>query len=151
MGRASRPAGWLPAEERPPPEGGQREGADREDLAKRLATHQHRRSAWELHTHRPREGRGRDSGWSGTATEKETLSESPARARTRTLGLAQVNQRKARTARRQQETTSAQATVPGSREGTGPTAADGTRGSSDAEAGTHDGGDDAWHVTGPRL
>ena len=57
-GRAPKPAGWLPAEERPPPEGGQRKRADREDLAKRLVTHQHRRSALELHAHRPREGRG---------------------------------------------------------------------------------------------
>ena len=32
----------------PPPEGGQREGADREDLAKRPATHHHRRSALDL-------------------------------------------------------------------------------------------------------
>jgi hypothetical protein len=88
---------------------------------------------------------------SGTATEKETFSKSPACARSRTLGLAQINQRKSRTARRRQEAVSAQATVPGSREAAGPTAADGTRGSSDAEAGPHDGGDDAWHVTGPRL
>ncbi len=63
LGRAPRPAGWLPAEERPSPEGGQREGADREDLVKRLATHQHCRSALKLHVPRPREGRGRDSGW----------------------------------------------------------------------------------------
>jgi hypothetical protein len=63
LGRAPRPAGWLPAEERPPPEGGQREGADREDLAKGPATHQHRRSALELRAHRLREGRGRDLGW----------------------------------------------------------------------------------------
>ncbi len=48
LGRDPRPAGWLPAEGRPPPEEGQREGAGREDLAGRLATHQHRRSASEL-------------------------------------------------------------------------------------------------------
>jgi hypothetical protein len=87
----------------------------------------------------------------GTASKKEALSESPARTRTRTLGLAQVEQRKSRTARRQQETASAQATVPGSRENAGPTADDGTGRSPNAEAGTHDGGDDAWHVTGQRL
>jgi hypothetical protein len=47
----------------PHPGGGQPRGADREDLAKRLATHQHRRSALELHTPRLREGRGQDSRW----------------------------------------------------------------------------------------
>jgi hypothetical protein len=57
--------------------------------------------------------RGAVEAQGGTATEKETFSESPARARSRTLGLAQVSQRKSRTARRRQEAASAQATVPG--------------------------------------
>jgi hypothetical protein len=62
-GRAPKPAGWLPAGGSPPPGGGQLRGAEREDLAKRLATHQHRRSASELHTPRFREERGQDSRW----------------------------------------------------------------------------------------
>jgi hypothetical protein len=88
---------------------------------------------------------------SGTTTKKEARSESPTRFRTRTLGLNRIGRRELKTTRRRQETAPAQATISGSREGAGPTAADGARGSTDAEAGTHDGGDDAWHVTGPRL
>ncbi len=45
MGHAPRPAERLSAKEHPPPEEGQREGAGREDLAGKLATRRHRRSA----------------------------------------------------------------------------------------------------------
>ncbi len=53
LGRAQRPAGRLLAEERPPPEEGQREEAGREDLAGKPATRQHHRSALELRAPRP--------------------------------------------------------------------------------------------------
>jgi len=62
-GRALRLAGWLPAKGHPPPGEGQLRGAGREDLAKRPATHQHRRSASELRTPRSREERDQDSRW----------------------------------------------------------------------------------------
>jgi hypothetical protein len=62
-GHALRLAGWLLAEGPPPPGEGQLRGAGREDLAKRLATHQHRKSALELHTPRFRGERGQDSRW----------------------------------------------------------------------------------------
>jgi hypothetical protein len=52
LGHAPRPAEWLLAEGRPPPEGGRREGADWENLAKGPATHQRHRSALELRAHR---------------------------------------------------------------------------------------------------
>jgi hypothetical protein len=62
-GRAPKPTGWLSAEGLSPPGKGQLKGAGRGYLAKRLATHQHRRSALELHTPRVREERGQDSRW----------------------------------------------------------------------------------------
>ena len=87
----------------------------------------------------------------GTTTKKEARSEIPTCSGPRILGLARIDQRESRTTRRWQETTPAQATVTGSREGAGPSPAAGTRGAPDAEAGAHDGDDDAGHVTGPWL
>ncbi|MFN9980644.1 MAG: hypothetical protein ACK53Y_12040, partial [bacterium] len=44
-----------------------------------------------------------------------------------------------------------QIAVSGSRKSAKPTSAGEARGQPDAEAGDDDGGDDTWHVTGPRL
>ncbi len=87
----------------------------------------------------------------GATPEKTTRSEPPTRSKARALELAWIGPRKSRATRRQQETASAQATVTGSGESTRPTSVDGARRPPDAEAGTHDGGDDTWHVTGPWL
>jgi hypothetical protein len=53
----------APSQVTPPPGGGWLRGAGREDLAKNPVTLQRRRSASELHTPRPREGRSQDSEW----------------------------------------------------------------------------------------
>ncbi len=76
---------------------------------------------------------------------------SQVRSGARILELARIDPRGSRTTRRQQETASAQVTVTGSGKSTRPTSVYGTRRPPDAEAGTDDGGDDTWHVTGPWL
>ncbi len=101
LGRTLRLVERLPTEGHPPPEGGQREEADRGHLAEEPATSRLCRSAPELHTRGLREERVETQ--SGTAAKKEALAEPPTRAETRTLGLGQINQGKPRTARCRQE------------------------------------------------
>ena len=60
-GRAPKPVGWPSTGGFPPPGGGQLRGTGQEDLAKRLATHQHHRSASGLRNPRFREERNQDS------------------------------------------------------------------------------------------
>ena len=63
LGARPKTRGVAPSQGTPPPGEGQLRGAGQEDLAKSPATHQHRRSALELHTPRFREERGQDSRW----------------------------------------------------------------------------------------
>ena len=63
-----------------------------------------------------------------TTSKKTTFSEPPTRSRTEVLGLDWTSSKGPRTAECRWKTAPVQATVSGSRESSGPTSADGTRG-----------------------